>query len=100
MSVKIRLARGGSKKKVLYRIVAADARMKRDGRYLEKLGTYDPHTKDVQINKEATQKWLDTGAVPTETMAKLMVKQGFDLPAPTYVSKPKAEAAPAEAAAE
>ena len=97
MSVRIRLAKAGSKKKVLYRIVAADQRMPRDGRFLEKLGTYDPHTKEISLDKEATQKWLDVGAQPSETMLKLLIKQGFALTAPVYPEKKKVEAAaPAE----
>ena len=99
MSVRIRLAKAGSKKKVLYRIVAADQRMPRDGRFLEKLGTYDPHTKAISLDKEATQKWLDVGAQPTETMTRLMIKEGFALTAPVYPEKKK-EAPKAEEAAE
>jgi small subunit ribosomal protein S16 len=73
--VKIRLARHGKKKAPVYRIVAADARMPRDGRCLERLGWYDPRAKDD--TKKATFKterynyWLSQGAQPTETVAKL-----------------------------
>ncbi len=99
MSVRIRLAKAGSKKKVLYRIVAADQRMPRDGRFLEKLGTYDPHTKAISLDKEAVQKWLDVGAQPSETMLKLLIKQGFALTAPVYPEKKKKEEPKAEVAA-
>lgn len=76
MAVKIRLARGGKKKSPFYRIVAADERMKRDGRYLEKLGTYDPLNKAVELNKEAAEKWLATGAIASDRAAKLLKKEG------------------------
>ncbi len=98
MSVKIRLAKAGSKSKVLYRIVAADSRRARDGRFLEKLGTYDPHSKAIMLDKEATQKWLDTGAQPTETVLRLLIKEGFSLTAPIYPEKKKAEPAKEEKA--
>ena len=88
MAVKIRLARAGAKKSPFYRIVAADSRMKRDGRYLERLGTYDPANKEVNIKKDNIQKWLSTGAIATETVAKLLNKNGFDLKL-TFVPKEK-----------
>ncbi|MGK0289470.1 MAG: small subunit ribosomal protein S16 [bacterium] len=81
MAVKIRLARGGAKKAPFYRIVAADARMKRDGRFLEKLGTYNPSKRDLSLDKEAVEKWLKTGAVPTETVARLLAKEGIQISA-------------------
>jgi small subunit ribosomal protein S16 len=87
--VKIRLARAGAKKRPFYRIVAADGRMKRDGRFLEKLGTYNPLTKQVELNHDAVQKWLSEGAEPTETVTKLLIGKGFDLK-PTWVVKEKA----------
>ena len=86
--VRIRLARGGAKKRPFYRIVAADKRMKRDGRFLEKLGTYDPLVKEVTVNKEGIEKWLAEGAVPTDTVIRLLNKEGFDLKT-TYAAKPK-----------
>ncbi len=77
--VRIRLSRAGAKKKPFYRIVAADKRCKRDGRFLEKLGTYNPLTKQLDINKESIEKWLSTGASASETVTKLLIKEGFDL---------------------
>ncbi|MEO0388827.1 MAG: 30S ribosomal protein S16, partial [Pseudomonadota bacterium] len=71
MAIKIRLARGGSKKRPFYRIVAADSRMPRDGRYIEKLGTYNPLLpKDsetrVVMNLDRVKHWLGEGAQPTD----------------------------------
>lgn len=74
MAVKIRLARTGAKKRPYYRIVATDARAPRDGRFLEKLGTYDP-TADpsrVVLDRARIEYWLGTGAKPTETVARLL----------------------------
>lgn len=88
MAVRIRLARTGSKKKPFYRVVAADSRMKRDGRYLEKLGTYNPLTKELNLEKENIQKWLSDGASPSDTVNKLLIKEGFDLKQ-TFVPKSK-----------
>ncbi len=75
MPVKIRLQRHGKKGKPFYWVVAADARAKRDGRYLEKLGTYNPNTNpaSVKINVDATVKWLENGAQPTDTARTLVV---------------------------
>lgn len=86
--VRIRLARGGAKKRPFYRIVAADKRMKRDGRFLEKLGTYDPLIKEVKINRESIEKWLSKGASPSDTVVRLLIKEGFDLK-PAYEAKIK-----------
>ena len=77
MSMKIRLARGGSKKRPFYRVVAADSRMPRDGRFIEKLGTYNPLlAKDseerVQIDMERVQYWLSKGAQPTDRVARML----------------------------
>ena len=74
--VKIRLARHGAKKKPFYRIVVADERSPRDGRYIELIGTYDPlqNPAGVQINKETLEKWLRNGAQPTDTVARLIKK--------------------------
>lgn len=77
--VRIRLARTGSKKKPLYRIVAADKRAKRDGKFLEKLGTYNPTTKQLDIKKESIEKWLSVGASASETVSKLLNKNGFNI---------------------
>ena len=72
--VKIRLARHGAKKKPFYRIVVADSRSPRDGRYIELLGTYDPLKTPAAVNlkREKLEKWLRNGAQPTETVAKLI----------------------------
>ena len=69
MPVKIRLQRHGKKGKPFYHIVTADARAKRDGRYIEKLGTYNPNVNPAQItlNADRALYWLQTGAVPTDT---------------------------------
>jgi len=74
--VKIRLARHGAKKKPFYRIVVADERSPRDGRYIELIGTYDPlqNPAGVQIKKERLEKWLQNGAQPTDTVARLIKK--------------------------
>ncbi|MBU2514812.1 30S ribosomal protein S16 [bacterium] len=86
--VRIRLARAGAKKKPFYRIVATDKRNKRDGRFLEKLGTYDPLTKALDLNKESVQKWLSVGATASETVTKLLIKEGFELKL-TFIPKEK-----------
>jgi small subunit ribosomal protein S16 len=74
VAVKIRLARTGAKKRPYYRIVASDARSPRDGRFLEKLGTYDP-TRDpsaVVLNHARIEYWLGVGAEPTQTVQRLL----------------------------
>ncbi|SLN55556.1 30S ribosomal protein S16 [Pseudooctadecabacter jejudonensis] len=81
MAMKIRLARGGSKKRPFYRIVAADSRMPRDGRYVEKLGTYNPLlAKDseerVKMDMERVQYWLDQGAQPTDRISRFLEAAG------------------------
>ena len=81
MAMKIRLARGGSKKRPFYRIVAADSRMPRDGRYVEKLGTYNPLlAKDdenrVQMNMERVNYWLGEGAQPTDRISRFLEAAG------------------------
>ena len=82
MSVKIRLARGGSKKKPTYRIVAADSKSPRDGKFLEKLGTYSPLLpKDsenrIKMNIERVKHWLSVGAEPTERVEKFLISNGL-----------------------
>jgi small subunit ribosomal protein S16 len=76
--VKIRLARHGAKKKPFYRIVVADSRSPRDGRYIDLLGTYDPLQTPAAIHfkREKLDKWLHNGAQPTETVAKLIKMAG------------------------
>jgi small subunit ribosomal protein S16 len=79
MAVKIRLQRFGAKKRPFYRIVAADSRNKRDGRYLEIIGTYNPLTNPatVKIDEEKAQKWLHEGAQVTDTVKNLFSKAGI-----------------------
>lgn len=74
MAVKIRLARHGAKKAPYYRIVVADARARRDGRYIEQIGTYNPCTNPatVNIDLESADKWIANGAKPTDTVARLI----------------------------
>ncbi len=81
MAMKIRLARGGSKKRPFYRIVAADSRMPRDGRFIEKLGTYNPllpkdSEERVKMNMERVQYWLGEGAQPTDRIARMLEAAG------------------------
>ncbi|HKK85846.1 MAG TPA: 30S ribosomal protein S16 [Roseovarius sp.] len=81
MAMKIRLARGGSKKRPFYRIVATDSRMPRDGRFIEKLGTYNPllpkDSEDrVKMNMERIQHWLDHGAQPTDRISRMLEAAG------------------------
>jgi len=78
MSVKIRLQRHGKKGKPFYWIVAADARAKRDGRYLEKLGTYNPNTNPATVNLDidSAVKWLQDGAQPTDTAKTILSYKG------------------------
>jgi small subunit ribosomal protein S16 len=79
MAVKLRLQRHGSKKRPFYRLVAADSRSKRDGRYLEIVGTYNPTTEpaSVKIDVEKAEKWLSEGAKPTDTVKNLLAKAGI-----------------------
>ena len=74
MSLKIRLSRAGAKKRPFYRIVAADARSPRDGRFLEKLGTYDPLTEKgtLSIKRDRVDYWVSVGAQPTEAVRRLL----------------------------
>ena len=81
MAMKIRLARGGSKKRPFYRVVAADSRMPRDGRFIEKLGTYNPLlAKDseerVKLDMERVQYWLGEGAQPTDRVSRMLEAAG------------------------
>ena len=81
MSTVIRMARGGTKKRPYYRIVVADKRSARDGKYIERLGNYDPLLKDNKssFNLERVQYWLGTGALPSERIAKLLKLHGLEL---------------------
>jgi small subunit ribosomal protein S16 len=80
--MKIRLARGGSKKRPFYRIVAADSRMPRDGRYVEKLGTYNPllpkdSEERVKMDMDRVKHWLSEGAQPTDRIARMLEAAGI-----------------------
>ncbi len=79
MAVKIRLRRMGAKKSPFYRIVVADSRYPRDGRFIEEVGYYNPTTDpaDVKIDAEKTKKWLATGAQPTDTVRSLLKSNGI-----------------------
>lgn len=74
MAVRIRLQRRGSKKRAFYAVVAADSRMPRDGRFLEKLGTFDPHkeTGGLDLNMDRVNHWLSVGAQPSQPLVKLL----------------------------
>ncbi|SEF66771.1 small subunit ribosomal protein S16 [Caloramator fervidus] len=79
MAVKIRLRRMGAKKNPFYRIVVADSRSPRDGRFIEEIGYYNPTTEpaDVKIDVEKAKKWLSNGAQPTDTVRSLLKKAGI-----------------------
>jgi len=79
MSVKIRLARHGAKKRPFYRIVVADSKSPRDGRLLENVGTYNPvlNPAEVVLKKERIKYWIDQGAILTDTVKSLLKKEGF-----------------------
>ena len=79
MAVKLRLRRMGSKKRPFYRVVAADSRSPRDGRFIEEIGYYNPITEpaEVKINDEIALKWLKNGAEPTDTVRDIFSKQGI-----------------------
>jgi small subunit ribosomal protein S16 len=76
MSVRIRLTRHGAKKRPFYRVVVADERYPRDGRYIEQLGTYDPKvaTGAIKLNQEKLENWIKRGAKPTQTVSQLIAK--------------------------
>ena len=79
MAVKLRLKRMGAKKQPFYRIVAADSRSPRDGRFIETVGTYNPLTSpaEIKIDKSLAMKWLENGATPTDTVRNLLSKAGI-----------------------
>jgi small subunit ribosomal protein S16 len=115
MAMKIRLARGGSKKRPFYSIVAADSRMPRDGRFIEKLGTYNPllpkdSEERVKMDMERVQHWLKEGAQPTDRIARMLEAAGVmpkkaranpkkAVPGKAAQERAAAKAAKAEAAA-
>ena len=78
MAVKLRLKRMGSKQRPFYRIVAADSRSPRDGRFIETVGTYDPIKKsdNITVDEEKTLKWLNNGAQPTDTVKSILTQTG------------------------
>lgn len=80
MAVKIRLKRMGSNKKPFYRIVVADSRSPRDGRFIEEIGTYDPNTdpSTYNVDEELAKKWLANGAQPTEVVGKIFKLAGIE----------------------
>jgi len=79
MAVKIRLKRIGAKKKPFYRVVVADSRFPRDGRFIEEIGTYNPLVEPaiVKIDAERAQKWIKDGAQPTDTVKSLLKRSGI-----------------------
>lgn len=80
MAVKIRLTRMGSKKKPFYRVVVADSRSPRDGKFIEEIGTYNPNTdpSEFKVNEELAKKWLTNGAKPTEVVGKILKAAGIE----------------------
>ncbi len=114
MSLRIRLARGGTKKRPFYRIVVADSRSPRDGRFIEKIGTYNPmvakdHEERVRLNEERVRHWLSVGALPSDRVARFLGQREImpmpAIPRQTKKNQPKKKAqerlaAAAEAAAE
>ncbi len=101
MAVRIRLSRGGSKKRPFYRVVAADQRAPRDGRFIEKLGTYNPllpqdHEQRLVINEERVKYGPGVGAQPTERLEKLFSNLGL-VKAPALREQPKKSAPKAKA---
>ena len=79
MAVKIRLRRMGQKKAPFYRIIVADSRSPRDGRFIEEIGTYDPNVEPYafKVDEELAKKWLANGAQPTETVARIFKTTGI-----------------------
>lgn len=79
MAVKIRLRRMGAKKAPFYRVVVADSRYPRNGRFIDEIGYYNPLTEPVEINIDADKaaKWMESGAQPTDTVKALLVKSGI-----------------------
>ncbi len=101
MAVKIRLSRAGSKKRPFYRIVAADERAPRDGKFIEKLGVHNPmlekdNDQRVVLDIERVKYWLGTGAKPTERVGKLLGQAGV-IEMPKYIESPKKSAPKAKA---
>ena len=96
MGLKIRLARAGAKKRPYYHIVVADSRSPRDGRFIEKLGSYNPmlpaeHAERIRLQNERITHWLDHGAIATDRVAKFLGKAGV-APMPVFPEQPKQSA--------
>lgn len=96
MGLKIRLARAGAKKRPYYHIVVADSRCPRDGRFIEKLGSYNPmlpaeHEERVRLQNERVTHWLSNGAVATDRVARFLGKAGL-APMPSYREQPQQSA--------
>ena len=92
MPLKLRLARGGAKKRPFYSIVVADSRSPRDGRFIERLGTYNPmldrgHAERVTLKEERVRHWLGVGALPTDRVARFLGDAGL-IPKPAIVQTP------------
>ena len=101
MSLKLRLSRGGAKKRPYYRIVVADSRMPRDGRYIERVGTYNPmlpqeHPERIKLNDERIKHWLGVGAKPSDRVARFL-GQSEIIPQPEIRETPKKSAPRAKA---
>ena len=79
MAVKIRLRRMGQKKAPFYRIIVADSRSPRDGKFIDEIGTYDPNTdpSTINVDAEAAKKWIANGAQPTDTVRSLLSQKGI-----------------------
>lgn len=77
MAVRIRLTRLGSRHKPVYRIVASDSRKPRDGQYIELIGTYNPAIDEVKVDEGIALKWLNQGALPTDTVRNIFSKKGI-----------------------
>ncbi len=79
MAVKIRLRRVGSKKAPFYRVVVADSRYPRDGRFIDEVGTYNPmaNPSEIKFDAEKVQKWIATGALPTDSVKSLLKRSGI-----------------------
>lgn len=94
MAVKIRLKRMGANKKPFYRIIVADGRAPRDGRFIEEIGYYNPlkEPAEIKIDAEKAQKWLGNGAQPTDTVKKLFNNAGIVKPVAAKVQAAEAEA--------
>jgi small subunit ribosomal protein S16 len=95
MAVKLRLTRVGKTKQPQYRIVAADARSPRDGRFIDIIGQYDPRQEPslVSVDADKASKWLSEGAQPTERVAKLLQIAGVEVPVKAAAKSPGAKAA-------